>query len=492
MKKLSFLFILFLLSTTSFPDYLITRGPAVGEIYFIGPTYTGLGLYHSTDFGQTAICMDSLIASNIMSIVADKTEGYIYYVSYNESIYRSDNFGLQNSWEFIRGDGNLNLCSGVNEGFLYNAIKEHTEDHGNTFISHTHNGFFGNLQIVEIDQDENIGYIVVQKSSIPDTIYFLITYDKFENLEILNTFHKDQTKIGWLNRGTQGGELFSLSSGMQDYEGYLSYTTDYGYSWSLINILNIVDESIYTVSGVGGRQEGEYYILITHINNMWQNANTYILHSTDFGLTFNLRHPFSKNNEPLFANFSAKSNEDQLNNCKYDSTYFVSGEMPLDVQYYNYSIGDIDIYEWDFDNDGLIDSFEENPVYTYADTGWYSVNLTVYDGYDTNSFFRENYIYVYELTGSNEKLQVKKSVFTCYPNPFKKETTIFYTVPHSSNISFNVYDATGRLVQSDNIGNIAKGKHQYKLRMPDATPGVYYIILEANGNPANIKKVVVN
>lgn len=461
MKKLIFISVLLLFAIVSFPDYKITRGPAVGEIYFIGPTYTGLGLYYSTDFGLTAICKDSLVSQNMMSIVADKTEGYIYYVSYTESIYRSSNYGQQNSWELIGGDGNLNICSGVDDGFLYVALKKHSEDYGNTFIPHQYNGFFGDLMVVEIDQNEDIGYARVKKYGIPDSIFLLISYDKFENLEILNVFHKNQTKIGWLNRGTQEGELFSLSSGMQDNEGYLSYSNDYGYSWSLLNILNIVDESIYSISGVGGKQEGEYFILITYINNMWQNANTYVLHSTDCGITLNLHHPFSKGVEPLCANFSAKKNDDKLKYNKYDSTYYITGDLPLNVQFHSYSIGDISLYEWDFDNNGTIDSFEENPVFTYTDTGWNSVNLTIYNGYDTNSFLRENYIYVDKETGV---LNFNQAKINCYPNPFSDFIAI--TFPQESTTkSYNleIYDISGtrvRTIITDKNEIIWNGKNE--------------------------------
>ena len=37
------------------------------------------------------------------------------------------------------------------------------------------------------------------------------------------------------------------------------------------------------------------------------------------------------------------------------------------------SIGDITSYLWDFDNDGAIDSTEQNPTYTYNTPGTYKV-----------------------------------------------------------------------------------------------------------------------
>jgi len=72
MKKVILFIMLILTSIISFSDSYITRGPSTGEIYFIGPTFTGMGVYYSTDFGETAICMDSIIAGYAISIAADK------------------------------------------------------------------------------------------------------------------------------------------------------------------------------------------------------------------------------------------------------------------------------------------------------------------------------------------------------------------------------------------------------------------------------------
>ena len=120
--------------------------------------------------------------------------------------------------------------------------------------------------------------------------------------------------------------------------------------------------------------------------------------------------------------------------------------MPLDVQFYNYSIGNIITYEWDFDNDGIVDSYEQSPVYTYVDTGWNSVNLTIYDGVDSNSFLRENYIYVYELT-STEGHSINSFDISCYPNPFADKVTFSF---HTNNLvdenEIIIYDLNGKIV----------------------------------------------
>lgn len=62
----------------------------------------------------------------------------------------------------------------------------------------------------------------------------------------------------------------------------------------------------------------------------------------------------------------------------------VNGSAPLEVQFSDLSTIDTDQVEanliewrWDFDNDGIIDSWLQNPTYTYQQPGTYSVKLSV-------------------------------------------------------------------------------------------------------------------
>lgn len=52
----------------------------------------------------------------------------------------------------------------------------------------------------------------------------------------------------------------------------------------------------------------------------------------------------------------------------------------------------IDSWQWDFNNDGAIDSNEQNPQFTYYERGFYTVALTVTDGNYSDTEIKEDYI----------------------------------------------------------------------------------------------------
>ena len=60
------------------------------------------------------------------------------------------------------------------------------------------------------------------------------------------------------------------------------------------------------------------------------------------------------------------------------------GFAPLSVQFTDFSRNSVS-RSWDFNNDGIPESTEKNPVYVYTDPGNYTVNLTVSDANTTDS-----------------------------------------------------------------------------------------------------------
>jgi len=476
MKKVILFSVLVFVTTLSYPDSYITRGPAIGEIYFIGPTSTGTGLYYSTDYGETAICMDSIIAGDAISITADKTPGILYYVTSLESFYVSYDYGQQGTWIFQNSGISHNLNSGRNEGEVYANFYSHSEDFGSTFIYHTCNGYFGSSKSFSIDSfDENIGYVAASKSNIPDSVYIFFTDDNYENLEVRKVFNFPNGHNISLTSGTESGELFMLNKSRSSLYHSYNFANDF----TQIEYYNLPN----TYSITSGIQKGEIFIKLQFINMMWQNAHTYILHSTDYGVTFNVYHPFSKGLEPLLADFSGIPDTNDPNSINQIPKY---GGAPLDVQFHNYSIGNINTYEWDFENDGVIDSHEENPLFTYVDTGFFSVRLTVYDNYDTNSFLKENYIYV-DFTTHAEDINSKEFLSVInYPNPVN-----YYTIFEIKNLEnstqeklIEIFDLEGNQVNSIPIKDkLIWNRMDYNSRY--VTNGIYLYRLSTQTSKAN-------
>ena len=62
------------------------------------------------------------------------------------------------------------------------------------------------------------------------------------------------------------------------------------------------------------------------------------------------------------------------------------------VQFSDQSVGAPTTWQWDFDNDSVIDSTSQNPSHSYGTAGTYSVTLTVGNASGSNSLTKTNYI----------------------------------------------------------------------------------------------------
>lgn len=68
------------------------------------------------------------------------------------------------------------------------------------------------------------------------------------------------------------------------------------------------------------------------------------------------------------------------------------GNLPLIVQFTDASTN-ASGWAWDFDNDGIVDSTQQNPLWAYVNPGFYSVALTVTNACRTASVVQHNLIY---------------------------------------------------------------------------------------------------
>jgi PKD repeat protein len=142
----------------------------------------------------------------------------------------------------------------------------------------------------------------------------------------------------------------------------------------------------------------------------------YTLLGTTEGNSFNTGIPWNQGGEKswcfVVTSESADGKESffdsPVENREYVVADFVtnktSGDCPLNVEFTDLSTGNVTSWEWDFDSDGVTDSTDKNPAYTFNAPGIYTVMLSVDgpDGADYKTAFY--YITVFDPTISKVEI----------------------------------------------------------------------------------------
>jgi hypothetical protein len=76
------------------------------------------------------------------------------------------------------------------------------------------------------------------------------------------------------------------------------------------------------------------------------------------------------------------------------------------------------------------------------------------------------------------------------PNPFTNNTKINFSLRKAVETSFTLTDLSGKVIMSNNLGNLSAGKHSYEVNGANLSAGVYYGTIVAGGNEQTIKMMV--
>ena len=161
----------------------------------------------------------------------------------------------------------------------------------------------------------------------------------------------------------------------------------------------------------------------------------------------------------------------------------IKGARPLQVYFTDKSTqgtGEITDWKWDFNGDGTIDSYEQNPpTYIYHEAGIYTVSLSVEDEYGlADTLIRENYIEVWNPPQAH---------FSCNPDPphgppILTVKFIDESIPGSGNITDWKWDF-------DNDGTIDSHEQNPEYNYNVGTFSVKLIIEDSNGLIDSLVKV---
>ncbi|PIE80079.1 MAG: hypothetical protein CSA15_02340 [Candidatus Delongbacteria bacterium] len=78
-----------------------------------------------------------------------------------------------------------------------------------------------------------------------------------------------------------------------------------------------------------------------------------------------------------------------------------------------------------------------------------------------------------------------------YPNPFNPETTIKFSIENRSDVKFNVFNNSGKVVKSATYENMSAGKNSINFNALNLNSGVYFYSIEASNQVKTGKMVLV-
>lgn len=107
-----------------------------------------------------------------------------------------------------------------------------------------------------------------------------------------------------------------------------------------------------------------------------------------------------------------------------------------------------------------------------------------------NATTHQIYQAAYAVKGSGEtgvkELSDGSGIIGLYPNPANNATNLKYAVGTASNVSIELFDATGSNVYNVNVGNLSEGYYTYNFNnLAQLSNGQYFVRLNIGGNTYN-------
>lgn len=166
-------------------------------------------------------------------------------------------------------------------------------------------------------------------------------------------------------------------------------------------------------------------------------------------------------------------------------------EHSCEVQFLDYSEGSVANWEWDFDNDGIVDSNERHPVYNYPESGTYSVKLTVSDDQgNSDTIIKDNFITISSSSVAEENFIKEFTLQQNYPNPFNPVTTINFNLIKNSDVKLTIFNTSGQIVKEFTSSNLNKGNHTVRFNAEKLNSGIYFYKLDCE-NQSVTKKMTL-
>ena len=99
--------------------------------------------------------------------------------------------------------------------------------------------------------------------------------------------------------------------------------------------------------------------------------------------------------------------------------------------------------------------------------------------------YKKEFLSVPETPAMAESITV-----SMYPNPVQGEATVSFNATANTNVNFQVFDLTGRMVMSQNMGRFTEGEQEFRINTESLSTGSYILRLNQDGNSSCVKFMV--
>ncbi|AKB37163.1 cell surface protein [Methanosarcina siciliae C2J] len=260
---------------------------------------------------------------------------------------------------------------------------------------------------------------------------------------LMESPHNDTTDVVWI---TGSGE--TLLDAWNDAATKNGYTYELSGNPSYPNQLSTINGPFTNYEGWGNNGEGfvwwKTYVCDGSNLSTWDNslsqtgvvledhsASEYPYFAFVWGCWATWPYPDGTSGSP-YTVFPSDCPLAPVANFTSDVT---SGPAPLTVQFEDSSTGSPTSWQWDFDNDGTVDSTEQSPSYTYESTGTYTVSLTVSNGGGSDSEVKTDCI-----TVSDPLPAAPVAAFSATPTSGSGPLTVQFTDESTDTVSSYSWD----------------------------------------------------
>jgi len=94
------------------------------------------------------------------------------------------------------------------------------------------------------------------------------------------------------------------------------------------------------------------------------------------------------------------------------------------------------------------------------------------------------------IVGIEKETHSNSKSIIAYPNPFNNKFNVSFSLLNSSHIIVSLHSVSGTCFIRENKGVLFPGKHELSISAQDLSDGVYFLIIEVNGTPNLITKVI--